>query len=207
MSSPDRQPSIGVYDLLVGAVNAVESNPGIVGVVLVGNLVGTIPIIGTWLSQIATGMAVDMGYHTIEDAHTHQTAFAARAVYIVLGSVVVGIVVIIGLLLLVLPGIYISVRLTLFPAAVMVDGKGPLQCLGESWSRTEGHVWTVFGFLLVFFVPGIVLLVGVYVAMFGLQSPTEVDLLTYQIVAGVISAPIGAVGAGGNAVMYHEFGP
>lgn len=205
MSSPDRQSSIGVYDVLVGAVNAVAANPLMVGVILVGNLLGIIPFIGGMLSTLGLGIAVDMTFDTIEDAHSHQTAFAARAVYLVVGSLVAGVVVIIGLILLVLPGIYAMVRYTVFPAAVMVDGKGPLEGLRESWARTEGHGWTVFGYVLVFTVPGAALLVGLYVALFGVQSPTEVNLLPLQLVAAVIGAPLGALNAGGIAVMYYEF--
>lgn len=205
MATSDRQSSIGVFDVLVGAVNAVTTDPLMVGVQLVGNLLGIIPFIGNWFTQIANGIAVDMGYNTIDDTHTHQTSLAARAVYLVVGLVVVGIVVIIGLLLLVLPGIYAGVRLSLFPAAVMVDGKGPIHGLQESWERTKGHWWTVFGYQLVFLVPGLVLLVGVYAALYGLQSPTGVNLLPFQLIVAVFGAPIGALNAGGIAVMYHEF--
>lgn len=205
MAAPDRQSSVGVSDVLVGAVNAVAADPLMVGVQLVGNLFGLIPFIGSWFTQIGNSIAVDLGYHTLDDAHGHQTPFATRVVYLVGAILVAGIVFIIGLVLLVLPGIYAAIRLALFPAAVMVDGNGPLQALEESWERTKGHGWTVLGYQVVFFVPGLVLLVGGYVALFGFQSPTEVNLLPFQLIVAVIGAPIGALNAGGIAVMYHEF--
>lgn len=205
MASSDRQSSVGVSDVLVGAVNAVAADPRMVGVQLAGNLFGIIPFIGSWFTQIGTAIAVDLGYHTLDGAHSHQTSFGVRVVYLVGAILVAGIVFIIGLLVLVLPGIYAGIRLALFPAAVMVDGNGPLQGLEESWERTRGHGWTVFGFQLVFFVPFLVVLVGGYVALFGFQPPTEVNLLPFQLIIAVLWAPIGALSAGGIAVMYHEF--
>lgn len=87
---------------------------------------------------------------------------ATRVIYLVVATIVVGIAVLIGLIFLVLPGLYLAVRFALYPAAVMVDGEGPIGGLSESWDRTSGHGLTVFGFYLAVGLPAIVLLVLLY---------------------------------------------
>ena len=60
-------------------------------------------------------------------------------------SLVGGIVLLLGFLSLVLPGLFLLTRLYPAPPAVMLDDRGPLEALGESWLRTDGHTVTVFG--------------------------------------------------------------
>ena len=69
--------------------------------------------------------------------------FAVLAV--LLGSVAV----VPGLLLFVVPGLYIAGRLT--PAvAFVVDGTGPVAALEASWALTAGNGWRTIGFTLIF---------------------------------------------------------
>jgi uncharacterized membrane protein len=67
----------------------------------------------------------------------------------VLTSVLLGICIGIGFLLLVIPGIIAAVRLSFAPLLVVDEGLGPTAALAESWRRTSGHFWTIFGVWLV----------------------------------------------------------
>ena len=60
------------------------------------------------------------------------------------------LVVTIGFLLLILPGIYLSVRWYLFPWVLVDKGVGPFEALRQSWEMTRGSFWNLFllGFLL-----------------------------------------------------------
>jgi len=70
-------------------------------------------------------------------------------------SVVVGF----GFLFLILPGIYLGVRLSFYPFAI-ADGYGPLEApFTVSWEATQKRFWTVFGFSLA--------LVGLGLLFFG----------------------------------------
>ena len=55
-----------------------------------------------------------------------------------------------GLLLLILPGIYIGARLALFPAFIMLEGKGVIDSLKLSWEKTDEHGGILFGLTLLF---------------------------------------------------------
>ena len=63
----------------------------------------------------------------------------------VIANLVVSVIIGIGLVLLVIPGIYLAVRLCFVPYIVADEAVGPFQALTESWNRTSGHFWTLFG--------------------------------------------------------------
>lgn len=55
-------------------------------------------------------------------------------------SLLTGLAVIIGLLLLVIPGIIVAIRLGFFPFVLLDKKLGPVDTLKETWKLTEGHV-------------------------------------------------------------------
>ena len=55
-----------------------------------------------------------------------------------------------GLLLLILPGIYLGARLALFPAFIMLEDKGVVDSLKLSWEKTDEHGGALFGLTLLF---------------------------------------------------------
>ena len=57
-----------------------------------------------------------------------------------------------GLLLLILPGIYVGARLALFPSYMMMENKGVFDSLKSSWEATDEHGGTLFGLTLLFIV-------------------------------------------------------
>ena len=57
-----------------------------------------------------------------------------------------------GLLLLILPGIYVGARLALFPSFMMMENKGVFDSLKFSWEATDEHGGTLFGLTLLFIV-------------------------------------------------------
>jgi hypothetical protein len=64
-------------------------------------------------------------------------------------SVLVGLATIAGFILLVIPGIYIGVRLAVSVEALVVEGRRPTESMGRSWALVGGHWWHAFGALLV----------------------------------------------------------
>jgi hypothetical protein len=88
---------------------------------------------------------------------------------VLLVSVLVGLATIAGLILFIIPGIYLGVRLCVSIEALVVEGRRGTQAMGRSWGLVGGHWWHAFFTLLV-----AALLVGV--------------------VNAVITAPFGATG-------------
>jgi hypothetical protein len=68
---------------------------------------------------------------------------------VLLVSVLVGLATIGGLILFVIPGIYIGVRLAVSIEALVVEGRRGTEAMGRSWGLVGGHWWHAFGTLLV----------------------------------------------------------
>lgn len=49
-----------------------------------------------------------------------------------------------GLMLMIIPGIYVGVRLSLANAICVLENKGPMDAMKESWGATDGMFWTLF---------------------------------------------------------------
>jgi uncharacterized membrane protein len=74
-----------------------------------------------------------------------------------------------GLVLLVVPGIFIACKLAFTPFLVVDDRMDVIGAMKKSWAMTTGHGWTIFlAYLLtlpVVFAGVIALIVGVYVSV------------------------------------------
>jgi hypothetical protein len=68
---------------------------------------------------------------------------------VLLVSVLVGLATIGGLILFVIPGIYVGVRLCVSIEALVVEGRRGTEAMGRSWSLVGGHWWHAFFTLLV----------------------------------------------------------
>jgi uncharacterized membrane protein len=99
-----------------------------------------------------------------------QDMFAAFKNYFsAVGSMVlVAIIVVVGFILLIVPGIIFACKLAFVPYLVVDKKRSVTAAIGESWRMTNGHAWKVFliGLLgiLICVVGLIVLLVGVIIS-------------------------------------------
>lgn len=83
----------------------------------------------------------------------------SRAVPLVFGSILLVLIVSLGMLLFVLPGIYWGVRLAFTLYAIALEDKGATEGLGYSWNLVRGRWWGVFwAFLAVGLIFGIAIL-------------------------------------------------
>jgi len=62
----------------------------------------------------------------------------------VLASLFVGVIIIIGLILLIVPGIIFACKLAFTPYLVVDRKMGVMEAIEESWRMTGGHAWKVF---------------------------------------------------------------
>jgi hypothetical protein len=69
-----------------------------------------------------------------------QLVFLTFIVFVLLGA---------GFLLLIVPGIYLSVRLSFVYYALMIENRSTFDALSRSWQLTQGHWWKLFWSLLV----------------------------------------------------------
>ena len=77
--------------------------------------------------------------------------FKTNYLSIVLANLLVFVIVGIGIVLLVVPGIVFACRLSFVPYLVMDKGMDPATAIEKSWTMTRGYGWRIFGMYLIAF--------------------------------------------------------
>lgn len=109
---------------------------------------------------------------------------AKTTVFLVVAGIIQGIAVAIGLVLLIVPGLFALVSLYFAQVYIAVEGEGPIEALSSSWSLSKGSRFSIFGLVLVLAVIGALsALVGEAV---GFVSPT-VGSLVSLVVSGFLT--------------------
>src|SRR3989344_6490826 len=65
------------------------------------------------------------------------------------GSILSGLIIMGGLILLIVPGIYFAVKLQFVTYLIIDQGLGPIDAIKKSWEITGGNFWNLFLFGLV----------------------------------------------------------
>ncbi|MFL2707997.1 MAG: hypothetical protein ACJ0FW_04010 [Gammaproteobacteria bacterium] len=122
-----------------------EANSTAIGLVgIVGMIVQISFLGGLWVSY----MSIDTG-KPINPINALQAGltkfFPLLGAYLIL-TFLIGF----GFLILILPGIYLSARFSLFAAQIMFEDNGVFQSIGSSWDKTDEHGSTLFLFTLIF---------------------------------------------------------
>jgi hypothetical protein len=144
-------------------------------------------VVGLLLYQVLTGaitraVAAEAAGEDPTVEHSYQFGFA-RLGPILLVSILVGLAVLGGLILLVIPGIYIGVRLAVSIQALVVEGRRGTEAMRRSWALVGGHWWHSFGTLiLAALITGVVN--GVITAPFG-SGAWFVQGIAAAVAAGV----------------------
>jgi hypothetical protein len=91
--------------------------------------------------------------------------------------------------------VFIGVRMLMAAPVASAEPVGPIALLRRSWALTNGHFWELVGFLLLFFIAAMIVLVGVGTAVgvvvrlaFGSLEPLSVGALIVALVQAVLSA-------------------
>jgi len=89
-------------------------------------------------------------------------------------SVAVGVVVMVGFCLLVIPGIYWSIRLYMFPWVLVDKDVGPFEAMRQSWEMTRGSCWNFFLLALLL---GAVNILGTIALLIGLLITVPLSIV------------------------------
>lgn len=149
---------VGVlFEVAAGVTVAVGS-----GVVILG------------VSRVGAGEKFDLESLVGETFDYLVAAIVAGILWVVLVSI--------GLMLLIVPGIYLMLRLSFTAQAVFLEGREPVEALRTSWSTTDGHLTVIFGVLAVIvlgsFVLALIPVVGRPLATLAV-TPLGIASLTY----------------------------
>lgn len=113
---------------------------------------------------------------------------------LIAAGIVAGIGVAIGIILLIVPGLFLLTRWALIPAVIVIEKRRAGEAFDRSWQLTRGYGWSVFGSLIVSFLLYAIALV-VFRALF-VPLPRFAEIWIGGAVAHSIATPfIALVGA------------
>jgi len=121
-------------------------------------------------------------------------AFSLLLAYVIL-SILTALMTFAGFLLLILPGIYFSIKLYLAPSIMVAEKQtNPIEAMKASWNLTQGNSLRIFFYLLIIGI--VILVINLLVeGIAGLLGFT-IGLVVSALFAGVVSVFNLAVAAG-----------
>jgi hypothetical protein len=198
---------------LTGAAPNLPSS-GLIGALVVGAVGGgLLSLFMMGIAQAATVSAVSELYlgrpTSVRDAYGQAKASVLIVIAILILS---GLATIVGLILLIIPGIYLACRLAVSVPVAIAEKESPVAAMERSMELTRGYGWQLFLlFLLVFVLAYVVAMVlqfpviffTITAAMAKHQVSTGVTAYSYvaEYVAQVIVGPIGTISA---CLMYYN---
>jgi hypothetical protein len=106
---------------------------------------------------------------------------------IALASVVAAIAVVIGFILLIVPGLFLLTIWSLIVPAIVLEGAGAFESFGRSRELVRGHGWTVFGVIVVTVVIAAVVS-GILAAILS-GLPDELGTYISNVIGNTLTAP------------------
>jgi hypothetical protein len=132
-------------------------------------------------------------------------------VRLAIASFVLSFIVIIGFILLIVPGVYFALRFQLFGFLIVDKGLGPIEALKESWRLTEGKVGNFFGIALLYsLASGLIILPftisGVFLSL--ANNSLSTSLTSFASILGLIlKTPVYPFALLVSAQVYEKLSP
>lgn len=200
--------TLGVSDTLRWSWDVLTDRVELVGLTLVVTLFSAVQMLGisrpaprappefaswVWPAYVVFGLALAVvwavAYQTASNGVENRSqplgdqikAGVGHVPALVGTAILMFVISVIGLVFLVIPGIYLFHRLLLAYPAVVIDGEGPVGAIKASWSAAGGNVLKIFSLMLLYYV------------LVGVSSFVAGQFGQYTLASGVVSAVLAAV--------------
>jgi hypothetical protein len=167
---------------------------------LVAALAGIVTLI---LSTMYTGMVVEL-VSDVRDGRLDQTvgtmlrSVGPVILPLIAVSILAGIAITIGFVLLIVPGLYLVTIWAVLAPVVVLERSGVFAAFGRSRRLVKGDGWQVFGVIVLFFV--IYICIGIVLTVLGALFG-DAGQVVFGYIGSVITAPLVALAA---SVLYFE---
>lgn len=189
-----RNPALIPLFLVVGLVDGLREVSAVFG------------LLGYLLLLIAAGIAHRFAYAEARDRTTtigdEVGRVLGRLPSLVGATVIYAALIAIGLVLLIVPGIYLGLRLSLAFPAIVIDDEGAFDGLGTSWDVAEGNLLKLLGITLLAF---LVAFSTTFVT--ALVGAAAESVAIVAVVSAVITAVVGTIVQLSYARVYLENRP
>lgn len=166
-------------------------------------------LLGTIVNLVAVALYTGFVVKLVEDIRDGRRDFSAGELLsaaapaigaLIVNSILRGIAIAIGLLLLIVPGLYLLTIWSVTSPAIVAEREGAIGAFGRSHQLVKGEGWSVFAtILLAFLITMVVTIVAVAIGA-GIGTGGAIVL---GIVASALTAPIAALVA---SVLFFDLG-
>ncbi|HVZ75805.1 MAG TPA: hypothetical protein VG934_00855 [Candidatus Paceibacterota bacterium] len=158
---------------------ALQVAQAIVQATLPNTLIGWLAVAALVIAQIVMGIGLTLISLKIAKGQqvSYNDAFppAKLCWQYLAASVLAGFITVLGLILLIIPGIYLALRFSMVRYAVL-EGAGITGSIKKSGKITDGVKWQLLGFIIVI---SLINIVGAMVFMVGLLVTIPVTMIAY----------------------------
>lgn len=139
---------------------------------VIGNLTGLI-VISLLVQTFITGIIIKLSHDTLKRKASLKAAvkfmvsryLTDRYLILLIASAVFPFFIFLGLIVFIVPGIYLMFRLLFYQYTIVIDNEDVVGSFRKSWKSTKGNWWRVFGLYLLILV--IVMAVGAVLGTVG----------------------------------------
>ncbi len=174
-----------VIYLVAAIITALLSLAGVFG-----SLLGTIvELVAAFLVQAALVKAIQDVRDGRVDLNLGETVSAAMPYILPVAgaSILAGIAITIGLILIIVPGLILITIWAVIVPAIVIERSGALASFGRSRELVRGHGWQVFGTLVLVFL--ILIVVDIVIGLILLALPLALRTGISSVVSGTLVAP------------------
>ena len=175
-----------------------SGDTGILGALIVA----AISTIATYWFQ---GMVVEAARDILDGRRDHTVGTLLRSATPVIGPLVVagilaGIGIAIGLVLLIVPGLFLLTIWSVIAPVIVIERVGALDSFGRSRALVRGHGWQVFGVIVVLFLLQFIVTAVIQAIANGV-SDSFAGYAVADLIVRLLVAPLAALAA---SVLYFE---
>jgi len=151
--------------------------------------------VGSWIvSIISTIFTVKIGLKLYDNERIESYGFlsfsGALFFRFLLGYVLYMILVAVGLILLIVPGVYLAMKYWFVPYLIVDKGMEPIEAFKESGKMTDGSKWNLFLFLILL---GIIVILGFLAFIVGIFVAIPVAMVATAYVYKKLSLDTGTI--------------
>lgn len=192
------------YEVLIPAALIVFTPVAMITALTSGSALGGLlaSLVGLVASASYSGLVV----RTVQDVQDGRVDASLGQIFasvtgvivpLILVGLVMGLAVVIGLVLFIVPGLFVLTIWAVASPVVVVENPGVTAALGRSRELVRGNGWQVFGVIVAIF--AVILVVSVVIGTIGAIGDSFVLFFLVQLLLNVALAPIYALAA---AVLY-----
>ncbi|MGI8825577.1 MAG: hypothetical protein ACR2JC_08020 [Chloroflexota bacterium] len=203
------------FALLAGIVAVLTVPQTLLGILfdaIGGRIAGSLvtDLLAFLFSQLITGsLAIAISRRYLDESVTIEQAYATVGVTTFLsllgGVILYALIVAVGFVFLIIPGIYLSIRLAFYPQGIVIERLGIFQAFARSGHLVKGTWWRVFGILIVLYLLTLFLeLVAVALATKLVSAGGSGPHIVGTIISAVVAILVQPVLLTGLTLLYYD---